>query len=351
MRILFLPKYGPRGASSRYRIWQYVPLFERAGHEVEVQPLVDDGYLGELYSKGRRGWRWLAAGYGRRLLGALRLRSFDAVICEQEVCPFLPAFVELFFQRLSPRFLVDYDDAAYANYSGWPMLRGKIARVMAAAETVVVGNNHLAGYARQFAQRVCVIPTVVDLSRYPNQRRAGGSETIRVAWIGTPVSARPLKPLLPVMERLQSEHARLSYRFIGAGDGFLRNGLRAVSVAWSEQTEAGLLSECDIGIMPVPDDEFVRGKCGLKLIQYMACGLPVVASPVGVNREIVEEGRNGYLASSEEEWFAKLDRLIRDAELRMNLGKAGREKIEGEYTLEHGFAKWQEVLQGGGHGR
>jgi len=130
------------------------------------------------------------------------------------------------------------------------------------------------------------------------------------------------------------------------GDGFLRNGLRAETVAWSEQTEIDLLSECDVGIMSLPDTEFTRGKCGLKLIQYMACGLPVVASPVGVNREIVEEGKNGYLASSEDEWFGKLNELIRDPALRMNLGKAGRVKVAEGYTLEHGFSKWQEILNG-----
>jgi glycosyltransferase involved in cell wall biosynthesis len=344
MRILFLPRFGPQGASSRYRLWQYVPLFERAGHEVEVQPLLDDGYLAEFYKSGRKGWRWLATGYARRLLGVFQLRDFDAVICEQEIWPFLPAFIELFFQRLSPRYFVDYDDAAYTKYSRWRMLQRKIPRIMAAAERVVVGNNHLAGYARQFAQRVCVIPTVVDLSRYPNRTHAGTSETIRVAWIGTPVTARPLKPLIPVMERLQSEHPRLSFRFIGAGDGFPSNGLRAETVAWSEQTETGLLSECHIGIMPLPDDEFVRGKCGLKLIQYMACGLPVIASPVGVNRELVEEGKNGFLAATEDEWFEKLDKLIRDSELRMSLGTAGRAKVAAGYTIEHGFAKWQEIL-------
>jgi glycosyltransferase involved in cell wall biosynthesis len=344
MRILFLPRYGPQGASSRYRIWQYVPLFERAGYEVEVQPLLDDGYLEELYKTGRRGWRWLAGGYGRRLLSALRVRRFDAVICEQEACPFLPAFIERIFQRLSARFLVDYDDAAYENYSRWPMFQRKITGIMAAAEVVVVGNNHLANYARQFARRVCVIPTVVDLSRYPNRRHAGASETIRVAWIGTPVTARFLKPLMPMMERLQSEHPRLSFRFIGAGNGFLRNGLRAETFEWSEKTETDLLSECDMGIMPVPDEEFVRGKCGLKLIQYMACGLPVVASPVGVNRQIVEEGKNGFLAATDDEWFEKLDKLVRHPELRLSLGEAGRAKVTAGYTLEHGFAKWQEVL-------
>jgi len=348
MRILFLPKYSRQGASSRYRIWQYVPLFERAGHEIEVQPLLDDGYLGELYGKGRRGWRWLASGYGRRLLGAFRFGRFDAIVCEQEMLPFLPAFVELGMQRSAARFFVDYDDAAYANYARWPWLRGKIARIMAAAETVVVGNTHLLGYAQQFARRVRVIPTVVDLAGYPNHRQIGESDKVRVGWIGTPITAKYVRAVIPVMERLQRAHLKLEFRLIGAGKGFSCNGLRAEVPAWSRETESELLRGCDIGIMPLPETEFMRGKCGLKLIQYMACGLPVVASPVGVNREIVEEGRNGYLASSEEEWFAKLDRLIGDAELRMNLGKAGREKVEGGYTLEHGFAKWQEVLEGGG---
>jgi glycosyltransferase involved in cell wall biosynthesis len=96
--------------------------------------------------------------------------------------------------------------------------------------------------------------------------------------------------------------------------------------------------------MPLPDGEFMRGKCGLKLIQYMACGLPAVASPVGINTEIVEEGKNGFLAASEEEWFEKLDRLVRHPELRLKLGGAGRAKVAAGYTLEHGFAKWQEIL-------
>jgi glycosyltransferase involved in cell wall biosynthesis len=351
MRILFLPRYGLQGASSRYRIWQYVPLFERAGYEVEVQPLLDDGYLGEWYKSGRKGWRWLAAGYARRLLGALRVRRFDAVICEQEIWPFLPAFIELCFQRRHLRYFVDYDDAAYTKYSRWPVLRQKIPGIMAAAEAVVVGNNHLASYARQFARRICVIPTVVDLSRYPNWRHADASETIRVAWIGTPDTARFLKPLIPVMERLQFEHPRLSFRLIGAGDGFLRNGLRAETFAWSEKTETNLLSECHIGIMPLPDGEFMRGKCGLKLIQYMACSLPVVASPVGVNTEIVEHGKNGFLAATGGEWFEKLDKLVRHPELRLSFGGAGRAKVAAGYTLEHGFAKWQEILGGVQHGK
>jgi len=350
MRILLLPRYGPQGASSRYRIWQYAPLFERAGHEVEVQPLVDDGYVKELYKTGR-GLKWLAAGYARRLLGLLRVRRFDVVICEQEVLPFLPESIELFFLSRCRRFFADYDDAAYTKYSRWAALRQKIPKLIAAADTVVVGNDHLARYARQFTRRVCIIPTVVDLARYWRRWESAPRDTVRVAWIGTPHTAKFLKPLIPVMERLQYEHPTMSFRLIGAGNGFLRNGLRLEVLAWSEQTEIDLLSECDIGIMPLPDGEFMRGKCGLKLVQYMACGLPTVASPVGVNTEMVEEGKNGFLAASDDEWLEKLDRLVRHPELRRSLGEAGRSKVEAGYTLEHGFAKWQEILEGAQSGR
>src|SRR5260370_25438995 len=123
MRILILPRYTARGASSRYRFWQYVPGLRRAGHKVEVTPLMSDGYLTELYSTGRRGGRWLAAGYAARFLAALRLWRYDAVLCEQEIFPFLPASAEMLVSKLSSRFILDYDDAAYCKYYPWPVLR------------------------------------------------------------------------------------------------------------------------------------------------------------------------------------------------------------------------------------
>jgi glycosyltransferase involved in cell wall biosynthesis len=344
MRILIMPRYTARGASSRYRFWQYVPGLRRAGHEVEIKPLLADGYLTELYKTGRRGWRWLAAGYAARFLDALGAGRYDAVLCEQEAFPFLPAAVERIVSKLNSRFIVDYDDAAYCKYERWPVLRGKIARLMRAAETVVVGNSHLAGYALQFTPRVEVIPTVVDLAAYPNRQEAAHSGSIRIAWIGTPLTASFLQPLIPELTRLQKKHRHVRFRFIGAGK-FSTNGLRTETREWSVTTEAQLLSECDIGIMPLSDTEFTRGKCGLKLIQYMACGLPVVASPVGANCEIVEENRNGFLAANAGEWFEKLDSLVANAELRKRLGESGRAKVAARYTLEHGLAKWLEILE------
>ena len=346
MRILILPRYTLKGASSRYRFWQYVPRLRRAGHEVEIKPLLDEGYLVERYHTGRRGWRWLAAGYAARFLDTLRAGRYDAVLCEQEIFPFLPAAAEMIVSRLASRLILDYDDAAHCKYDRRLMLRQKIGRLMAAAETVVVGNTHLADYAGQFTPHVVVIPTVVDLAAYPNRQDAPPSSTIRIAWIGTPMTASFLHPLIPDLTRLQKRHPSIGFRFIGAGE-LSTNGLRAESQEWSVTTEAQLLAECDIGIMPLPDTEFTRGKCGLKLIQYMACGLPVVASPVGANREIVEENRNGFLAASAREWFEKLEVLVEDADLRKRLGESGRARVAAQYTLEHGLSKWLEILETG----
>jgi glycosyltransferase involved in cell wall biosynthesis len=163
-------------------------------------------------------------------------------------------------------------------------------------------------------------------------------------WIGTPMTASFLQPLIPELELLQKKHPHVGFRFIGAGS-FPANGLKVESREWSAASEGQLLSECDIGIMPLSDTEFTRGKCGLKLIQYMACGLPVVASPVGVNRNIVEENRNGFLATDAGEWFEKLEALIENAGLRKRLGEFGRRKVAAQYTVEHGLAKWLEILK------
>jgi len=346
MNLLLLTRYGRMGASSRCRLLQYAPLFEKAGHQVDVWPLVDDTYLRRLYENGRRPWANVFLGYTRRILRITELRNFDAVVCEQEAFPYMPVAWEDCLRRRCRRFFVDYDDAAYVRYERWPLLKNKIPRIMGAASGVVVGNPYVAQYARQFNPRVAIIPTMVDLARYPERPRAKTTSAIRVAWIGTPVTVKLLIPLVPVLQRIQQENKNLAFRFIGAGHASLFDGLNAETPEWSEQEEAKLLADCDLGILPLPDDEFARGKCGFKLIQYMACYLPVVASPVGVNREIVEHGRNGFLASNPEEWYAALSRLIVDRNLRQSMGRAARDKVESCYTLERGFPKWLEVIEG-----
>jgi glycosyltransferase involved in cell wall biosynthesis len=346
-----LTRYGTLGANSRYRLLQYIPLLARAGHTVEVFPMLDDAYLRRLYASGRRS-RWqVARGYLRRL-GQLRvLRQFDLVLCDQEFFPYLPPLAERLAARCCKRLVVDYDDAAYFKYRHIPILRQRIPALMAQAEAVVVGNRHLADFAAQHCSNVHVIPTVVDIARYiPKQdysavHRSSADEGVRLVWIGTPVTAAFLKELAPVLIALKAKHPELRLRLIGAGNAVLEWLPFAEVVAWSEASEAQLLAECDIGLMPLPDNEFTRGKCGLKLIQYMAAGLPVVASPVGVNCEIVTPGREGFLASDSRQWFEALERLIVSAELRSQLGRNGRATVESRFSLERGFSGWMRVIE------
>jgi len=345
MRIVCLPRYVSRGASSRYRILQYVSGLQSAGHTVEVWPMLDDAYLEGLYHRGSRSLCSLITGYARRLLSLPGMKRFEVAICEQELLPYFPAWAEEGLVRSGVRLVVDYDDAAYVKYERWGFLRGKIGRIMRAADAIVVGNQHLARYARQFTNRVRVIPTVVQLAGYPQRRTASLGGEVRVAWIGTPITARFLWSMLPIFQRIQNAHPNLRFRFIGAGPMAPKDKLQAEAPEWSEATEGQLLAECDIGIMPVEDNEFTRGKCGLKLIQYMACGLPVVASPVGANCEIVDDGVSGYLARGEDEWFQTLGRLVSDAELRRRFGESGRAKVERLYSLERGLQQWLDVLQ------
>ena len=256
----------------------------------------------------------------------------------------MPALAEAIFQRKSVRLILDFDDAAHIKYSEYSLLRSKIPSLLRKADSVVVGNDYLRAYAAPFSRRISVIPTVVDIRRYPVRKIAAADGGIRIGWIGTPSTGKFLRSLYPVFRALQAKFPFVRFRFIGAGPEIRGQGFAAELVEWDEENEISLLGDCDIGIMPLPDTEFTRGKCGLKLIQYMACSMPTVASPVGANCAIVRDGETGFWATSADDWLAKLAVLIEDRTLRIEFGNAGRSRVEKHYTLERGFAQWQEVL-------
>jgi len=340
-RVLLLARYGPLGASSRVRSLQYLPHLAAAGIAVDVAPLFDDGYVARLYGGRRVRWASVAASYGRRALGLLARRRYDVVWVEKELLPWLPAWADLGLLAGGPRrarLMLDYDDAVYHRYDAhrrrWVRraLGGKIDALMRAADVVVVGNGILGERARAAgARRVELLPTVVDTARYaPAPRPAGAPFT--VGWIGTPRTAVYLRPLAQALaEAAAAAAARI--RLIGAAPDTLAGVAGVERHAWSEAGEVALLQGLDAGIMPLPDAPFERGKCGYKLVQYMACGLPVVASPVGVNAELVAHEQNGLLAETPAEWKAALLRLAGDAALRARMGAAGRRLAVERFSL------------------
>lgn len=338
MRVLALTRYGSKGASSRVRMLQYLPVLRNAGIDAVVSPLLGDTYVDELYS-GHSALPTVAAGYLRRVYALCRAGRFDIVWVEKECLPWLPAIIECGLVSRCSKLVADYDDAWFHRYDAhksWVVRRllgRKIDAVMRRASLVTVGNEYLASRARTAgAPLVVELPTVVDLARYQIPTVKQVRDKVVIGWIGSPATAHFLRMLTPALKHV-AECGPIRCIAVGArADQVSETPFEAV--AWNEVNEVSLIQSFDIGVMPLEDGPFERGKCGYKLIQYMACGLPVVASPVGVNRRIVTPGENGEWAGTTDEWTSALVRLAGDTEMRRRMGVAGRKRVEGWYSLE-----------------
>jgi glycosyltransferase involved in cell wall biosynthesis len=227
---------------------------------------------------------------------------------------------------------------------------GKVATIIRHADHVIAGNDYLATYARRFNDAVTTIPTCVDTTKFMPSSSAGGGNGTRAAaapvigWIGSPTTASYIRGLIPVLRRVNERHPFL-LRVSGTGDAFDVPGVPTESVPWALDREVDLFRGCDVGVYPLNDDEWSKGKCGFKAIEFMACGVPVVAAGVGVNREIIQDGVNGFLASSEDEWVDKVGRLLADRELRCRFADAGRRTVEQRYSLLVNAPKVAAVLR------
>ena len=357
IKVLALTKYGRLGASSRMRSLQYAPWFRQAGLEVTAQSLISDELLAARYQHGNYGFSLLRA-YADRLRALMARQQFDLVWIEKEALPWWPLWLELALLRGVP-YVLDYDDAIFHNYDQHPnsWVRSVFGRrldgLMARAALVVGGNNYLAQRARDSGARwVEVLPTVIDLTRYPSKPPDSTTAHMplmatvglpRIVWIGSPSTVRYLQL---IREPLQALAARQPFvlRVIGGGAVDLP-GVQVEVLPWAEATEVESISDCQVGVMPLLDSLWERGKCGYKLIQYMACGLPVVASGVGVNPEIVRNGENGFLADTPPEWVNALGNLLSDSALRMQMGAMGRQQVENEYCLQKTGPRMAQLLR------
>jgi glycosyltransferase involved in cell wall biosynthesis len=338
MRVLFLTKYGPRAATTRFRVLQYVPYLTTRGFDVAICPLLNDAYLAAKYDRGRTPALDAIRGVIDRLRTLPRARRFSVVVVHMEALPYLPAFFERALNAIGVPYVYDFDDATFHQYDRHPsaavrwLFSRKIGRVIAGAALVTAGNEYLAEYARKYNDRVLVVPTVVDVEKFVPRHGFEPRDKVVVGWIGSPSTATYVADRAQLW-RTATADGRSVLRLIGAGRAFVSaNGIE--TRAWREETEAAEISEFDIGIMPLRDDPWSRGKCGFKLIEYLACGVPVVASPVGVNSQIVADGVNGFLCGSDAEWVDRLQRLIADARLRRDMGSRGRLDVERNWSLQ-----------------
>lgn len=334
--ILMLPRYGELGPSSRLRMGQFAPRLEASGATVRVSPFFADDYLRALFGRGAKPKAASLRAYARRAAGLVR-ECADLVWIERELFPFLPGAFERALRVRRLPYVVDWDDAVFHRYDRHPCwavrraLGQKFDPLLAGAAAVTPGNAYLARYmAEHGARRVVTVPTVVDPRRYDPTPR-GQEGRLRLGWIGTPANARYLSVVADAL-RLLGDEVSVTMVTIGAPrlDGF---PAPQEAHDWTEDGEAALLSTIDVGVMPLPDRSFERGKCGYKLIQYMAAGRAVVASPVGVNAEIVEPGL-GLLATNPAEWAAAIRALAADPDRARAMGAAGRLRVEERYSID-----------------
>jgi glycosyltransferase involved in cell wall biosynthesis len=319
--------------ASRVRLIQFIPGLEKAGWKVDHRPNVPDRQW-----KSSLPGRWSRAAHYR--IGRLQMKwnrwrdvsqagRFDAVFVNRDLAGGGLLFEKRLLSR-NPRVVFDFDDAIFIGRN-----EKAVAWMCSHAAWVTPGNEYLAGFARRFTPRVTVVPTVIDVDRYtPAAPRPPGAP-VRVGWSGSDQSiSAALFPFLPMLEGLQD---RLGFEFVIVTNTRPRlpvSRLRFTFVPWKAEEEGELGRHMDIGLMPLVDDAFQRGKCGLKLLQYMAAALPTVASPVGVNAHITVHGETGFLARSDAEWAAALEPLVRSEERRVAFGRNGRQRCQRDYSVE-----------------
>lgn len=320
-RVLFVFK-GARAASTRYRARCYYPYLRERGWDVCE-------------------WAATANPIARLTLLAQAARA-DVVVLLRKT--FAAPYAWL-LRAASRRLVFDFDDAIFVRSSGAPsrLRMRRFARIVARCDQVFAGNAYLAERAREFNPRVTVVPTSIDPRKYAVDA-AKPVQTLDLVWIGSTSTQKYLVRALEALERAAGCVPQLRLKIV-ADFGLASSRLPILPVAWSERGEAMELASAHIGIAPLPDDDWTRGKCALKLLQYMAAGLPVVASPVGANRDAVEDGVTGLLADAPEEWIAAIARLAADPALRAAMGAAGRARVAERYAEEKTFARLHAVLE------
>ena len=336
LKILAFTRYTNLGASSRLRTFQYLTLLKDSNIQVTVSPLLGDSYLKNLYQNKPTNWRLVFKAYLMQLFKLFVCKKYDLLWIEKELFPNLPAWFEKALNNLKINYIVDYDDAIFHNYdlpnsSKNRLLPNKIAKVMQNAALVCCGNNYLADYAmRSGASRIEIIPTVIDINRYAVVETKPHSKLV-IGWIGTPVTVKYLNLIAPALQMVAKE-LPIQLRVIGAT--FECDGLDVDCRPWTEETEVKEIQDFDIGIMPLIDSPWERGKCGYKLIQYMACAKPIIASPIGVNNEIVIHGVNGFCAEHTDDWVKAFHDMYLNVHNRSVMGAKGRKIVEEKYSLQ-----------------
>jgi glycosyltransferase involved in cell wall biosynthesis len=343
VKILILAPYPiDQAPSQRFRFEHYLPLFAANDHQYEFHGFLDKKAWDILYIKGKIVQKFVSVfkGYLKRILLLFRLASFDIVFIHREAAPLGPPIFEWIIAKVfRKRVIYDFDDAIWLpnttaenKIAGLLKWHSKIASICQWAYKITPGNEYLATFARQSNLNVTLLPTVVNTNTHAPTPNKNTKEKVTIGWTGSHSTLVYLNPLVEILQKLEQHY---SFYFIVIADKNPELPLANFKyIKWSKESEIVDLQLINIGIMPLADDQWAKGKCGFKAIQYLALGIPAVASPVGVNSQIVIDGDNGFLCDSADQWYTALEKLLQNQQLRKEFGAKGRQHITDNYSVQ-----------------
>jgi glycosyltransferase involved in cell wall biosynthesis len=362
LRVLFLTPNPIEAANTRYRACQFLPYLKSRGIECEIAPFISSELFHDLYRRGRilRKMAGMARSMFGRVWDAMQARRFDVVCVSREAMLFGPPVIEWLVSKVARCPMVfDFDDAIFVSYvsptygrfASWLKCRSKPSRILSMSACVIAGNEYLASYARRHNPHVTIMPTVVDTELFAGPLTRPRVDSMVdpaigpvIGWIGSHSTAQYLDLITPALRQLACRR-RFIFRVIGAGRDIHIPGVKVENRPWDMATEVRDFRDLDVGVYPIRDDEWARGKCAFKAIQYMAAGAPCVSSPVGMTTEVIRDGVNGFLAGSTEEWVRRLDLLLEDGALRKRVAREGRITVEEKYSLKAQAPRLADVLE------
>jgi glycosyltransferase involved in cell wall biosynthesis len=347
--VLFYPKRSP---SQVYRLEAYLKYLPRKAYDYDWIINKEDEpafYKGGISQKLMLFIKWST----KRFFRLVRV-NYDNVIINREVFPPGTIFFEFLVKKiLRKKIIYDFDDAIWLpvisdGNKKFAFLKSysKFSKIIKLSDVVIAGNEYLADYARQFNNNVHVIPSCIDLDlNIPDREKNKKDGKICIGWSGSETTLIHLLILKDVLASIQKKYGgKVYFKVISNRNDFEIPGVNVKSVKWQKETEADELSEFDIGIMPLPDNEWSKGKCSMKGIQYMGLAIPAVMSNIGMNKEVIEHGTNGMLADTENDWMQALSLLVENEEMRRKLGDAGRQTVEEKYSIQAWKNKWLELI-------
>lgn len=341
--LYIVPHRLNRSPGQRFRCEQYIQSLEESGFKITYSNIISEKDDKVFYAKGnyhRKAWILITSFY-KRLKDVKKAKKHDIVFIYREAFMLGITIFERILRKLSQRIIFDFDDAIWLNDTShgnadlsWLKKPSKTATIIKLSDLIIAGNKYLADYAQSYNPRIEIMPTTINTLYHKKNVCQIQKSGICIGWTGTSTTLKHFETIIPILSKVKKKYNDKIYFKIIVDFPYKVPELQTEAIQWSLDNEINDLSEFDIGIMPLPNNDWAKGKCGFKGLQYMSLEIPTIMSPVGVNTEIIIDGENGFIASTDDDWVYMLSNLIEDVELRKKMGLAGRKTVVDKYSVE-----------------